>query len=140
MQESCHIALDYIKANMKQFGIKEETFIKNDIHIHIPSGATLKDGPSAGASLTTALISAFTETKIDHKIAMTGEITLHGEILPVGGIKEKCIGAIRNRMNKILIPKGNMKDIESLPKEIKEQLNFIAIDNYQEIYDYLLKV
>ena len=110
---------------------------KNDIHIHVPEGAIPKDGPSAGITLTTALISAFTSKKIPANLAMTGEITLRGNILPIGGLKEKSIGANRNGIKKIIIPYGNLNDLDELPKEIKDNIDYIAVKDYKEVLNVL---
>ena len=134
MQESCHIALDYIKSNMQIFGISSMIFDKNDIHIHVPEGAVAKDGPSAGVAITTLLISLFTNKKVPQDIAMTGEITLRGRVLPVGGLKEKIIGAHRAGIKKIFIPLDNEKDLEEIPDNIKKDINFIKVNNYMDIF------
>lgn len=137
MKESAQIALSYIKCNYQNFEIDYDDLINNDIHIHVPDGAVPKDGPSAGITLTTSLISAFSKLKIPRSIAMTGEITLRGTILPIGGLKEKSIGAYRNGITKIFIPKDNMRDLDEIPKEIKEKVKFIPVINYKEVYKYL---
>lgn len=137
MKESATIALSYIKANVDVFGINYNDLIENDIHIHVPEGAIKKDGPSAGVTLTTAIISAFTNLEVNKNIAMTGEITLHGMILPVGGLKEKSIGANRNNIDTIFVPYDNQKDLETIPKEIIDNIHFILVKNYLEIYEYL---
>ena len=139
MKESAQIALSYIKANAKKFNIDYEKITKNDIHIHVPEGATPKDGPSAGITLTTALISAFSGLKIDSKLAMTGEITLRGKILPIGGLKEKSIGANRNGIKKILIPYDNIADLDEIPVEIKNNIKYIPVKNYDEVFEILKK-
>ena len=139
MKESAQIALSYIKANCKYFKIDYETISKSDIHIHVPEGAVPKDGPSAGITLTTALISAFSNVKIDEKIAMTGEITLRGKVLAIGGLKEKSIGAYRNGMKKIFIPKDNMQDLDEIPREIKDNIEYIPIKDYKELYKIISK-
>lgn len=139
MQESCHIALDYIKANMKEFGIDSKIFEENDIHIHVPEGAVNKDGPSAGITITTTLISLFTNKKVDKDIAMTGEITLRGRVLAIGGLKEKVIGAHRAGIKKIFIPEENEKDLDEIPEEIKKEVKFMSISNYKEIFKSLFK-
>ena len=136
MQESAKIALSYIKANGKKFGIKKDLF-EDDIHIHVPEGAIPKEGPSAGIALTTALISAFTNTKISTKIAMTGEITLQGDILEIGGVKEKVLGAYREGINVIYLPKNNKDDLKEVPSFIKKKIKFIFVSNYKEIYNDL---
>lgn len=137
MKESAQIALDYIKSNYKKFNIKYENLIENDIHIHVPEGAIKKEGPSAGVALTTALISIFTNMKVSRNIAMTGEITLRGNILPIGGLKEKFIGAHRSNIKTIIIPEDNKKDLDELPKRIIEDINIVAVKNYEEVYEYL---
>ena len=132
MEESCMIALSYIKSNYKKFGIDYKLFKENDIHIHVPEGAIKKDGPSAGIAITTAIISSLTNARVDEKLAMTGEITLRGKILKIGGLKEKSIGALRNGIDKIIIPKENLNDLDKLPDEVKDNIKFIPVDNYIE--------
>jgi len=139
MKESAKIAFNYIKANHKLFKIDYDKLINNDIHIHVPEGAIKKDGPSAGITITTALISSLTDKKIDNKLAMTGEISLRGEVLPIGGLKEKSIGALRSGIDTIIIPEANKKDLDEIPKEVKEKINYILVNNYKEIYDYIEK-
>ena len=139
MKESASIALSYIKANYDKFNINYDEIINSDIHIHVPEGAVPKDGPSAGLALTTALISSFTNLKVSSKIAMTGEITLRGLALPIGGLKEKSIGAKRKDIETVFIPFGNIGDLEIIPDEIKNKITFIPIKDYIEIYNYLRK-
>lgn len=139
MQESCHIALNYIKSNMEKFSIKSELFEKNDIHIHVPEGAVNKDGPSAGITITTTLISLFTNKKVDKTVAMTGEITLRGRVLGIGGLKEKVIGAHRAGIRNILIPLENEKDLDDIPEDIRKDIKFKTVSNYFEVYDYLFR-
>lgn len=134
MVESCKIALSYIKANAKKFGIDEKIISENDIHIHVPEGAVPKDGPSAGITITTALISLLKEKDVDNTIAMTGEITLRGRVLPIGGLKEKVIGAHRAGIKKIFIPEENEPNLDEIPKEIKKDLKFITIKKYKDLY------
>ena len=134
MQESCRIALSYIKANLKEFGIKPELLEENDIHIHVPEGAVNKDGPSAGITITTALISLFTNKKVPKDISMTGEITLRGRILAIGGLKEKIIGAHRAGVKKIFLPQENEKDLDEVTEDIKKDIQFIFASNYHELY------
>lgn len=138
MQESACIALSYIKSTADYFKINYNALIDNDIHIHIPSGSISKDGPSAGVTLATSIISAFKNINFPSHIAMTGEITLRGKVLPVGGIKEKCLGAIKNNITKIFIPIANKDEVEDIPKELKKQLEFIYVDDYKDIYNYLM--
>ena len=135
MQESCHIALDYIKSNMELFGIDSKIFDKNDIHIHVPEGAVNKDGPSAGITITTTLVSLFTNKKVDKTIAMTGEITLRGKVLGIGGLKEKVIGAHRAGIKTIYIPHENEKDLDDIPNEVKQDINFITVDKYNDVFN-----
>lgn len=139
MKESAMIALNYVKSNYKMFGIHYDALIQNDIHINVPEAAIPKDGPSAGITLTTAIISAFTGKKVDRKIAMTGEITLRGKVLEIGGLKEKSIGAHRNGINVIFIPEENKKDLEDIPEEVKKDITYIPVKNYKEVYTYLFQ-
>lgn len=139
MKESAHIALSYVKANAKEFGISYELFTENDIHIHVPVGAIKKDGPSAGIALTTALISALTKTKVNHTVAFTGEITLRGKVLPIGGLKEKSIGALRNGIQKVIIPYENDSDLDEVPKEVKDKLTYIKVKEYHEVWKYIFE-
>lgn len=134
MRESARISLSYIKSHADSFHIPSYLFQENDIHIHVPEGAVPKDGPSAGITLTTCLISLFTRNKVHPSIAMTGEMTLRGKILPIGGLKEKTIGAHRAGIKKIYLPRENEKDLEEVPKEIKKDIKFIFVDTYQDIY------
>lgn len=139
-KESAKIALSYIKANYQEFNINYQDLITNDIHIHVPNGAISKEGPSAGVNLTTALISAFTNLKINTSIAMTGEITLRGNILAIGGLKEKIMGAKRNNIKVIFIPKENLYDLEDIPNEIKKDIKFIPVNNYLELFKLIRKM
>ena len=139
MKESAKIAIGYVKSKAKEFGIKPDFFEKNDIHINAVEGAIKKDGPSAGTALTTAIISSLTNKKISNEVAMTGEITLIGNVMPIGGLKEKAIGAYNSNVKTIFIPKENEKDLEDIPKEIIKDINFILVDNYSEIYNNLFK-
>ena len=136
MQESAKIALSYIKSNAKKFNLSKDIF-NYDIHIHVPEGAIPKEGPSAGIALTTALLSAFTNTKISTRIAMTGEITLQGDILEIGGVKEKVLGAYREGVKTIYLPLKNKEDVKDIPLEIREKLEFIYVSNYNELYKNL---
>jgi ATP-dependent Lon protease len=140
MKESAQIALSYIKTHAIEFNIDYEKLETNDIHIHVPEGAIPKDGPSAGIALTTALISALTNQKIKHTIGMTGEITLRGNVLPIGGLKEKAIGAHRGGIKIIIIPQENERDLDEIPQEIKKDLIFRSVKHYQEVLDILKEV
>lgn len=134
MQESAKIALSYIKSQCKTLNIEYDEIVNKDIHIHVPEGAIPKDGPSAGITLTTALISALTNKKVKNNIAMTGEITLRGNVLAIGGLKEKSIGATRNNIDKIIIPYDNISDIDEIPNEVKDKINYIPVKNYNEVF------
>ena len=134
MKESAIVAINYIKANYKYFNIDYKLLEENDIHIHVPDGAISKDGPSAGIALTTALVSLFTNKKVDSNIALTGEITLRGNVLPIGGLKEKSIGAYRMGIKKIIIPSKNKLDLDELPNEIKENIEFVLVKDYKDVY------
>ena len=132
IKESASIALSYIKANYKKLKVSDEIF-SNDIHIHLPEGAVSKDGPSAGIALVSSIISAFSNKEISSTIAMTGEITLQGDVLAIGGIREKVLGAYRSGVRKIYLPKDNKRDLEEVPEEIKGKIRFKLISNYEEI-------
>jgi ATP-dependent Lon protease len=133
MKESCQAALSFVRSQAKKFGIKQD-FHKVDIHIHVPEGATPKDGPSAGGAITTALVSALKGVAIPKEIGMTGEITLRGNILEIGGLKEKSIAAHRAGLKTIFIPKDNEKSLVEIPKEVKRDIKFIPVEHYSEIY------
>ncbi|MBQ4510914.1 MAG: endopeptidase La [Clostridia bacterium] len=134
MRESCEIAVSVIRQNAEKLGIDPDFYSKYDIHIHAPEGAVPKDGPSAGVTVTTALASVLTGRAVRRDVSMTGEITLRGKVLPIGGLKEKTIAAYSAGVKDIIIPKKNMKDIESIDKEIRDSVNFIPCDN---IFDVL---
>jgi len=138
MKESCQAALSYIRSQAKDFDIKQD-FHKIDIHIHIPEGATPKDGPSAGGAITTALISALKQVAVPRDIGMTGEITLRGNILEIGGLKEKSIAAHRAGLKTIFIPKDNEKSLINIPKEVKKAIKFIPVSHYSEIYKKIFR-
>jgi len=137
MEESVEVALSYIKSNASSFEIDEELFNNNDFHIHIEEGATPKDGPSAGVTIVTTLLSLFKNKVISNDIGMTGEMTLRGKILPVGGIKEKLISASVNGIKKVFIPVENNNLLDTIPKEVKEKLEIILVRDYLDIYYYL---
>jgi len=133
MQESAKIALSYAKANYTKYEIDFTIFEKYDIHVHLPTGAIPKDGPSAGVTLTTAMLSLLTEKKVSHDIAMTGEITLFGKVLPVGGIREKVLAAKRAGIKKVLLPIGNQDNYDEIPDEIKKDMNVKFVEHIDEI-------
>lgn len=134
MKESASIALDFVKANAQKFGVNPNFFESHDVHIHVPEGAVPKDGPSAGITLTTAIISALSNRPVSKDIGMTGEITLRGYILPIGGLREKSISAKRSGLKTILIPNKNLKDIDDIPKEVKKTLKIILVSTYDEVF------
>ncbi|MBQ7641755.1 MAG: endopeptidase La [Acholeplasmatales bacterium] len=137
MKESAQAAFSYVKHNAKDLGIDEEVFQKNDVHIHVPEGATPKDGPSAGVTLTTALVSALAGKPVDCHIGMTGEITLRGAVLPIGGLREKSIAAHRSGLTKIFIPQENERDIEDIPEEVRNALEIKPVSHVSEILNSL---
>ena len=140
MQESCRIALSYIKANTKLFNIDSKLLEENDIHIHFPEGAINKDGPSAGITITTALISLLRQEAVEKSISMTGEITLRGRVLAIGGLKEKVIGSHRAGIKTIFIPRENEKDLKEIPKEVSYDIEFILVESYEEIAKKLFHI
>ena len=139
MKESCTIALDYVKAIADKYGIPSKIFDENDIHIHVPEGAVPKDGPSAGVAITCAIISALTKKPVTGDIAMTGEVTLRGNALPIGGLREKSLAAMRSGIKTIIIPAGNKRNVSELPKEVKNKLNIIYMNNVDDAYGVLFK-
>ncbi len=134
MRESCHIAFSYIKANASEFLLDLTELSSSDIHIHVPEGAVTKDGPSAGIAITTALISLFKNQAVSNTISMTGEITLRGRVLPIGGLREKVIGAHRAGIRKVFLPKENENDLDLVPEEIKKEMQFVFVNNYSDVY------
>jgi ATP-dependent Lon protease len=139
MKESANSALSFVRANAAYFNIDEAVFEKHDIHIHVPAGATPKDGPSAGVTILTSLVSLFTETTVPHNLAMTGEITLRGQVLQVGGIKEKVLAAYRAGIKTIIIPKDNQKDMEDIPVKIQNAITFQFVDDMMQVLKIALK-
>ena len=138
MKESIEAAYSFVRAHAKDFGIKDEIFEKKDVHVHVPEGATPKDGPSAGIAMMTSLVSALTGIPIRKDVAMTGEITLRGRILPIGGLKEKLLAALRAGIKTVLIPSENEKDLEEIPNNVKEGMKIIPLDNAEEVLKYAL--
>ncbi len=132
MKESSSIALDYVRSNALKYHIDPEIFMKNDIHIHFPEGAVPKDGPSAGVAITLAIISSLTKRKVKANVAMTGEVTLRGKALPIGGLREKSLAAARSGISTIIIPRENEKNLRDIPKEVKDKLNIVLMDNVDD--------
>jgi len=138
MKESAQTAIGYIRSQAELLGIDEEIFEKNEIHIHLPAGATPKDGPSAGITLATTIVSLLSGAPVNKDVAMTGEITLTGKVLPIGGLKEKALAAMRMNIKTIVIPWKNKKDLEEIPAEFREKLNFIAVKSIDEVLEIAL--
>ena len=139
MQESARAALTYIKANQTHLGIEKDALDNHDIHIHVPAGAIPKDGPSAGIAMVTALVSAFTGRKVDNKVGMTGEISLRGRVLPIGGLREKALGALRAGIKQVIIPEKNRKDLHDIPKSVKSKLKFTCVKDVKEVLEIALE-
>jgi ATP-dependent Lon protease len=133
MQESARAAVSYARAHLKQFDAPENFFDNLDIHIHVPAGAIPKDGPSAGVAIAAALISVITQRPVDRNVAMTGEISLRGRVLPIGGLKEKALGAIRGGIRTVIIPEKNAKDLSEIPQNIKRKLKFVTVKHMDEV-------
>ena len=133
MQESVQAAQSYVRARCVSFGIEPPVFSKKDIHVHVPEGATPKDGPSAGVGMITSMISVLTKIPVKRDIAMTGEITLRGSVLPIGGLKEKLLAALRGGIKTVLIPKDNKKDLSEIPENIKSDLKIVAVDSVDQV-------
>ena len=138
MKESAQAAMSYVRAHAKSLGIPEDFLEKSDIHIHIPAGGMPKDGPSAGVTMMTALVSLLTDITIRHDVAMTGEITLRGRVLPVGGVKEKVLAAHRAGIKRVLLPERNMADLEEVPQEIRDELEFVPVKRMNEVLKFAL--
>ncbi len=139
MKESAQAALSWVRTRAKRLKIEESFLEKHDIHIHIPAGAMPKDGPSAGVTMMTALVSLLTGIRIRHDVAMTGEITLRGRVLPVGGVKEKVLAAHRAGIKRVILPERNVADLEEVPAEIKSELEFIGVTHMTEVLKLALE-
>ncbi|MBZ0217319.1 MAG: hypothetical protein K8F25_12250, partial [Fimbriimonadaceae bacterium] len=138
MKESISAANAYVRSRSADFGIKPDMFEKNDIHVHVPEGATPKDGPSAGVAMVTAIASIMTSNPIRRDVAMTGEITLRGRVLPIGGLKEKLLAALRGGIKKVLIPEENAKDLIEIPEEVRNALEIIPVSGMDEVLEHAL--
>jgi ATP-dependent Lon protease len=138
MKESGQAALSYARSRAELLNLPDDFYEKLDIHIHVPAGATPKDGPSAGVTMTTALISALTKIPVRRDVAMTGEITLRGKVLPIGGLKEKAIAALRARVKQVIIPEANKKDLAEIPANVKRRLKFVPVTDVDEVLNVAL--
>jgi ATP-dependent Lon protease len=139
MQESARAALSYVRSRTKQLGLNENFFDKTDIHLHVPAGATPKDGPSAGVTMAASLVSLVSGRKIKRNLGMTGEITLRGQVLPVGGIKEKILAAHRNGMKTVILPKRNEFDLDDVPEEIRDKMQFVFVETVDDVLNAALE-
>jgi len=139
MQESARAALSYVRSRAEQLGLEKNFFEKSDLHLHIPAGAQPKDGPSAGVTMATALVSLLSGRKVKPHVGMTGEITLRGQVLPVGGIKEKVLAAHRNGLKTVILPRRNQVDLEDVPEEIRQSMNFVFVDTVDEVLQAALE-
>jgi ATP-dependent Lon protease len=137
MQESANIAYTYVRHIAGDFGVDKEFFENNQIHLHVPAGATPKDGPSAGITMASCLLSLATNKKIKQSLAMTGELSLVGQVLPIGGLKEKVIAAKRNKIKQIIIPAQNEKDLDDIPDHVKRGIDFHPVQNMEQVIERL---
>ncbi len=140
MKESAQAALSYSRSRSQDWDIKDGFFAARDVHIHVPAGATPKDGPSAGAALTTALVSALTRRAVRKEVAMTGEITLRGKVLPVGGIKEKVLAAHRAGIKTFVLPEENRKDISDIPGKVRRDIHFVYVKDMDQVLKVALRL
>jgi len=138
MKESAQAAMSYVRSKYRTLGLAEKFFQKMDVHVHVPEGAVPKDGPSAGAAIATAIVSAFTKIPVQRMVAMTGEITLRGRVLEIGGVKEKVIAAHRAGITTVILPKNNKKDLEDIPKEVTKDLKFHFVEHMDEVLNVAL--
>jgi ATP-dependent Lon protease len=134
MKESATAAVSFLRSRSSELGLSEDYFAKHDLHIHVPAGAVPKDGPSAGIAIATSIVSLLTNHKVNSDVAMTGEITLTGQVLPVGGIKEKVLGAKRAGIKKVLLPRRNELDLDEVPKEVRDTMEFVLVDELSEVF------
>ena len=139
MQESARAALSYVRSKAEQLGLQVNFFEKSDLHLHVPSGAQPKDGPSAGVTIATALVSLISGRLMHKGFGMTGEITLRGQVLPVGGIKEKVLAAHRNGLHTVILPKRNEMDLDDVPEEIKKSMTFIFAESVDDVLEAALE-
>ena len=139
MKESARTALSYVRSQAEKFGLDDDFYAASDFHLHIPAGAQPKDGPSAGVTMATALVSLVSGRCVRSDVAMTGELTLRGQVLPVGGVKEKVFAAHRSGLKTIILPKRNEADLEDIPDEIRDVIKFIFVEAFDEVLDIALE-
>jgi ATP-dependent Lon protease len=139
MKESAHAALSYVRTNAEKYGLAKDFLEKSDIHVHIPAGAMPKDGPSAGITMFTAIVSLLTGIRVRHDVAMTGEISLRGRVLPIGGLKEKTLAAHRAGIKRVLVPERNKADLDEVPKEVRDELEFVFVSKVDEVLQSALE-
>jgi ATP-dependent Lon protease len=133
MKESAQAALSYVRAHAAEMGINKDFFEKTDIHIHVPAGAIPKDGPSAGVTMTTAIVSLLTGRSVKNDLAMTGEITLRGKVMPIGGVKEKVLAARRAGIKTVILPERNMNDLDDVPEDLRKEMTFIPVERIDQV-------
>jgi ATP-dependent Lon protease len=138
MKESAQAALSYVRSQTEAFGINKDFFEKTDIHIHVPAGAIPKDGPSAGVTMTTAIVSMLTGRLAKHDLAMTGEITLRGKVMPIGGVKEKVLAAKRAGIRTVILPEKNKNDLDDVPEDLRKEMEFIFVDTIDQVIKHAL--
>src|SRR5205085_11522327 len=134
MQESAQAALSWVRAHAEELGLPEDWFATHDVHIHVPAGAVPKDGPSAGITMATAIASLVRQQPVSEEVGMTGEITLTGQVLPIGGIREKSLAAQRAGLKRVIMPRENEPDLAELPPETKRELEFVLVDSIEEVF------
>jgi ATP-dependent Lon protease len=139
MKESVQAALTYCRSRSQEMGVEDSFFEKTDIHVHVPAGAIPKDGPSAGITMATAIYSAITKKEVVKGLAMTGEVTLRGRVLPIGGLKEKALAALRADISKVIIPEQNKKDLADIPKDIRDKMQFFPVKDMDEVVKIALR-
>jgi ATP-dependent Lon protease len=139
MKESAQAALSYVRSQTETFGISRDFYEKSDIHIHVPAGAIPKDGPSAGVTMTTAIVSMLTGRVAKHDVAMTGEITLRGKVMPIGGVKEKVLAARRAGIKTVILPEKNKNDLDDVPEELRKEMTFIFADTIDQVIEAALE-